>query len=101
MLSERSRQQWTTYAQARAAEGSPFGDRDELHRFLIGVHLRGEALAAGELKGLLDEAGAEGQDREDLVALVESGLALLEFYERLVEAEDANYEDADEAGWRA
>ncbi|MGH9179584.1 MAG: hypothetical protein ACRD0N_13645 [Acidimicrobiales bacterium] len=100
MLSERARQQWTSYAHARSADLSPFGDRDELHRFLVGLHLRGEVLAAGDLKGLLDEAGVAGQEREELVALVESGLALLEAYDRVVEAEDSNYDDADEAGWR-
>lgn len=100
MLSERAHQQWTAYAQARAADVSPFGHRDELYRFLVGIHLRGEVLAAAELKELLDEAGVDGQEREELVALVESGLALLEAYDRVVEAEDGAYEDADEAGWR-
>ncbi|MGH9282703.1 MAG: hypothetical protein ACRD0S_07170 [Acidimicrobiales bacterium] len=100
MLSERARHQWSAYVSARTADLSPFGNRDELHRFLAGIHLRGEVLAAAELKTLLDEAGVEGQEREDLVGLVEAGLALLQAYDRIVDAEDQAYEDVDEAGFR-
>lgn len=100
MLSERARHQWTAYVRARSAEVAPFGDRDELHRFLIGIHLRGEDVAAPELRPLLDEAGLAGEERQDVMTLIESGLALLAAYDRLVEGEDGAYEDSDDHGFR-
>jgi hypothetical protein len=100
MLSDRARHQWTAFATARKADTAPFGRRDELNRFLVGVHLRGEQLTAAELSDLLDEAGVEGQDREELVSLVETGLGLLAFYERQLEVEERGYEDPEGAGFR-
>ncbi len=100
MLSERARHQWTAYAEARAAAAAPFGDRDELHRFLVGIHLRGELLPAPELRALLDEAGLEGSERDEAVTLIDFGLALLAFYDRLVENEDGAYVDAEDHGFR-
>ena len=98
MLSERARHQWTAFATARQAHTTPFGERDELHRFLVGIHLRGEVLAAAELGALLDEAGVEGREREDLATVVEAGLALLSAYDRQVEYEEQTYEEAQDHG---
>lgn len=100
MLSERSRLQWDTYLAARQAQSTPFGHRDELHRFLIGVHLRGEQVAVTELRDLPDKAGADGPDRDALHAFVEDGLALLASYERLIAAEDEAYADGVEGGFQ-
>lgn len=100
MLSDRARHQWRAYTEARAAAAAPFGDRDELHRFLVGMHLRGELLPAAELRGLLDEAGIDGRERDEIVTLIESGLALLDLYDRLVENEDGAYQDAEDHGFR-
>ena len=96
MLSERARHQWTAFAMARLAATAAFGDRDELHRFLVGLHLRGELLSAAELAGLLDEAGLTGADRDDLVTLIESGLALLTSYDRMRGAEERAYAEEEE-----
>lgn len=87
MLSERSRRQWAAYLAAREAQATPFGDRDELHRFLVGVHRRGEELTAPELRDLLEQSGADPAERDTLAAVVEDGLSLLASYERLVAAE--------------
>lgn len=91
MLSQRARLQWDTYVAARQAQATPFGHRDELHRFLIGIHLRGEQVTAAELGELLDGATADAAERDALGALVDNGLALLVSYERQVAAEDASY----------
>lgn len=95
LLSERTRLQWNTYLAAKKAQATPFGDRDELHRFVIGVHLRGELLTAAALRDLLDQATGDGAERDALASFVEDGLALLASYERLVAAEAG---DDDEGG---
>lgn len=100
MLSDRARYQWTAYATARRADTAPFGVGDELNRFLVGIHLRGEQITAAELGDLIDEAGVEGKDREELVTLVETGLGLLSFYERQLQVEERGYEDPEGAGFR-
>lgn len=100
MLSERARLQWDTYVAARKSHATPFGDRDELHRFLIGVHLRGEQLTARELRDLLDIATDEAAERDALLTFVEDGLALLVSYERLTAAEDEAYVDGVQGGFQ-
>lgn len=100
MLSDRSRLQWDTYLAARQAQATPFGHRDELHRFLIGVHLRGEQLAVAELRELLAKAGTDGPERDALHAFVEDGLALLASYERIVAVEDEADVDGVEGGFQ-
>lgn len=90
MLSERSRLQWDTYVAARKAQAAPCGDRDELHRFMIGVHLRGEQLTAPELGDLLDAAGADAAERDAVSTFVENGMALLQSYDRLVDADEGS-----------
>jgi len=97
VLSERSNLQWDTYMAARRAHATPFGNRDELHRFLIGVHLRGEQLTAPEMGELLDRAGADAAERDAIGTFVEDGLALLASYERIVAFEDGAYADSDGA----
>lgn len=98
LLSERARLQWDAYVAAKQAQTTPFGDRDELHRFLIGIHLRGEQLTTGELGELLDQATGEATERVALETLVDDGLALLTSYERIMAAEDAAYDDAAQGG---
>lgn len=98
MLSERARQQWAAFALARTADTAPFGDRDELHRFLIGIHMRGEPLAAAELSALLDDVDLSAGERQELVSFVEWGLALLAAYDRVVEAEDEAYQECTDIG---
>ncbi|MGI8685059.1 MAG: hypothetical protein ACR2MO_08245 [Acidimicrobiales bacterium] len=95
MLSDRSRLQWDTFLAARRAHATPFGDRDELHRFIIGVHLRGEQVTAPDMGELLDKAGAGVSERETVGSFVENGLALLASYERIVAFEDGAYADSD------
>ena len=99
MLSERSKVQWDAYVAARSAQTTPFGHRDELHRFLVGVHLRGEPLTAQELRALLDRVTGDDAERDALAAFVEQSLALLRFYDQLVEGEDDNYSDRAEGGF--
>lgn len=93
MLSERLRRQWDAYLTARAAGPTAFAARDELHRFLAGVHRRGEDLTAAELGELLDAAGAGAADRDALARAVESGLALLTAYDRGADAEEPAHAD--------
>lgn len=100
MLSERARLQWDTYVAARKAHATPFGDRDELHRFVIGITLRGELLTTSELGDLLDKATTDPAERDALAAFIEDGLALLASYERLVEAEEAAYSDGVHGGYQ-
>lgn len=100
MLSERARLQWDTYVAAKQAQTTPFGDRDELHRFLIGVYLRGEQFTAPEMKDLLDKATADVAERDALGTFVEDGLALLASYERLTAAEDEAYFDGAQGGFQ-
>lgn len=100
MLSDRARHQWAAYATARKAATAPFGHRDELNRFLVGLHLRGEQLTAAELSDLIDAAGVHGQDREELVSAVETGLELLAFHQRQLEVEERGYDDPEGAGLR-
>lgn len=95
MLSERSKLQWDTYPAAHRALATPFGDRDELHPFIIGAHLRGEQLTAPELGELLDKGGADAAERDAVASLVENGLALLASYERIVAFEDGAHGDGD------
>lgn len=99
MLSERSRVQWDAYAAARTAQATPFGHRDELHRFLVGVHLRGETPTAQELRELLGKVTADDAERDGLTDFVEQSLALLQFYDRLVDGEDEHYTDRVEGGF--
>lgn len=100
MLSERTRLQWDTYVAARRAQATPFGDRDELHRFLVGVHLRGELLTAPELRDLLDKVTADAAERDALGTFVENGLALLVSYEGLLAAEDEAYNEGAQGGFQ-
>ena len=100
MLSERARLQWDTYVAAKQAQATPFGHRDELHRFLIGIHLRGELLTAPELRELLDSATADATERDALADFIEAGLALLASYERIMAAEDEAYADGAEGGFQ-
>lgn len=100
MLSERTKLQWGTYVAARQARITPFGDRDELQRFLVGLHLRGEELTLPELHALLDQVGLDSAERESLIELVEAGLELLEAYDEIVAAEDAAYDDPEQGGFR-
>ena len=100
VLSDRARLQWDAYVAARRAQLVPFGDRDELHRFLIGIHLRGEVFTEGELAVLVDRATGDASERDALVSFVEGGLALLESYERLTAAEDEAYVDGAEGGYQ-
>ena len=95
MLSERSRLQWDTYLAARRAQTTPFGDRDELHRFVIGVHLRGEQMTAPEPGELLDEGGAGAAERDSMGSVVEIGLALPSSYARIVAFADGAHADDD------
>lgn len=95
MLSERSRLQWETYLAARRSQATPFGDRDELPRFLVGVHVRGEQLTVPELGELLDKAGSVVAERDAIPSFVEDGLALLGSYARIVAYEDGAYADND------
>lgn len=100
MLSERARLQWDTYVAAKKAQATPFGDRDELHRFLIGVHLRGEQFTAPELGELLGKVTADVAERDALATFVEDGLALLASFERLTSAEDEAYVDGAQDGFQ-
>lgn len=95
MLSERSKLQWDTYLAARRAQATPFGDRDELHRFVIGVHLRGEQATVAEMGELIDKASPDTTERDAIGSFVEDGLALLASYERIVSFEDGAYVDND------
>ena len=99
MISERSRAQWVSYVAARLAESTPFGDRDELHRFLVGIHLRGEQLTAPELRELLDLVSADAVERDTLTEFIEGGLALLQSYDRLVDGEDSAYSNQVDGGF--
>ena len=98
MVSDRARQLWSAYVRARGTGTAPFCERDELHRFLVGLHLRSEVLSAAGLASLLDEAGVEGDERQALVEGIESGLALLDAYVRQVGMEDGAYEDVETFG---
>lgn len=100
LLSERARLQWDTYVAARKAHATPFGDRDELHRFLIGIHLRREQLTAPELRDLLAGATDEAAERDALGTFVEDGLALLASYERLTAADEEAYVDGAQGGFQ-
>ena len=98
MLSERSKAEWDAYVAARSAQTTPFGHRDELHRFLAGIHLRGESLTAGELGQLLDQVTDDDAERDSLTDFVEQGLALLQYYDHLVSGENGHGSDGVE-GW--
>ncbi|MDP9389742.1 MAG: hypothetical protein M3Q48_17955 [Actinomycetota bacterium] len=93
MLSERSRSQWDTFVRARASDTAPVLERDELHRFLVGVHLRGEELTAHELKELLDGTDLGDEDRLALTSFVSSALGLLTSYDAILEEDQRAYED--------
>jgi hypothetical protein len=64
----------------------------------VGVHRRGEVLSPAELSALLDEAGVDGAERDELVERVEWGLALLDVYARQVDAEDTAHDEVTEHG---
>lgn len=83
---------------AREAQATPFGHRDELHRFLIGINLRDEQLTAPELRDLLEAVPAP--ERDALAGFIEDGLALLASYDRLVAAEDAAYGEGVHDGYQ-
>lgn len=86
MVSGRSRRDWQAFV---AAAGEQPLDRELLHRFLIGVHRRGEALYAHDFKTLLEEASLPSDTQEELISFVEPALALLRAYDRvLIEDED-------------
>lgn len=93
MLSERSRSQWETFVRARRTGTATVLERDELHRFLVGVHVRGEELTAHELKELLDGTDLDDDDRVALTTFVSSGLGLLVSYDAIVEEDQRAYED--------
>lgn len=98
MSSERSRLQWDGYAQARAGASAVFHARDELHQFPVGAHMRCEVLSTGEVSALLDEAGVEGSERDELAERVQWGLALVDSYARQLEMEDEAYTEVREYG---
>jgi len=98
MVSDRCRLQWGAYAQARGHDTAVFQARDELHRFLVGLHLRGEVLSAADLGSLLDEAGVDAAERDELVERIHWGLALLDSYRARVEEEQAEYDEVREYG---
>lgn len=100
MVSERSRLQWETCVAARQARTTTFSDRDELHRFLVGIHIRGEQLIAPELGHMLEATGADDAERDTLAAFVEDGLALPLAYDNLMEAEDEAYSDGVHGGYQ-
>lgn len=85
MLSERSRSHWETFVRARGSGSAPVLERDELYRFLVGVHLRGEEVTAHELKELLDSADLGDDDRLALTAFVSSALELLASYDAILD----------------
>lgn len=99
MLSDRAREQWAAYVQARGSDTALFDERDELHRFMVGLHVRGEPLSAADLASLLDAAGlAEGDERDGIVSRIEAGLALLDSYERHLNVEHEVYGEVERYG---
>ncbi len=59
MLSECSKLQWDTDLAARRAHATPFGDRDDLRRFVTRVHLRGGQATVAETVDLLYKASPD------------------------------------------
>ncbi|HVM01651.1 MAG TPA: hypothetical protein VM263_03195 [Acidimicrobiales bacterium] len=98
MVSDRGRLQWGAYVQARARDNGVLPAGDELNRFLVGLHMRGEVLAAAELASLLDEAGLEGAERDGLVERIQWGLSLLDAYAHQLDLEESAYEEVHEHG---
>jgi len=70
-------------------------DRATLAPFLVGVHRRGEEVAANELAALLDEAGVPAGERDGLVAYVEAAFHLLDAYDRSLRRDHAAHGDSD------
>lgn len=95
MVSDRARQQWGAFVKVRGADTALFRERDELHRFLVGLQLRGEPLSAADLGALLDEADVDGDAREQLVERIEWGLALLHAYGNQVRLDEDAYDEVD------
>lgn len=98
MVSDRAREQWRAYVRARDRDTALFDERDELHRFVVGLHLRTEMLSTADLGSLLDEAGLDAGEREAVTDGIESGLSLLAAYDQLVRQEDEAYSDVDRHG---
>ncbi|MEO6121675.1 MAG: hypothetical protein ABIW46_09530 [Acidimicrobiales bacterium] len=91
MLSERSRAEW------QALVGGPSGaaallDRHVMAAFLVGVHVRGEEVAAHELADLVDRSALPTDEREGLIGYVESAFHLLEAYDRSVQRDEDFYD---------
>jgi hypothetical protein len=97
MSSQWARLEWDAYVQTRGHDNGPFRANDELNRFLVGVKIRGELLSAAELAALLDEAGVQGAERDDLVARIEWGLSLLDAYTRQRDLADEAYAEVQES----
>ena len=95
-LSEHSLAEWAAFAQSAGPGGLQPADQ-LLHRFLIGVHCRGEELTAHALKTLVDELDVQPDLARDLVSFVPPALALLEAYDRArgVAAADTEGDDTD------
>lgn len=98
MLSDRARLQLDAYVQARGHGNGPFRAPDETARFLVGVKMRGEPFSAAELGALMDGAGAQGAERDELYTRVEWGLSLLDVYVRHLDLEDSAYTEVHEYG---
>ena len=98
MLSDRARLQWDSYVQARGDDKGPFRARDELNRFLVGVRMRGEPVSAADLAALMDEAGVQGAERDELVTRVEWGLSLLDAHAHQLDLEDSAYTEVHQYG---
>lgn len=89
---------WDAYVAARSAQTTPFGDRDELHRFIVGVHLSGEPLTAQDLRELLDRVAGDDAERDALATFIEQSLALLTFYDQRP-GDDDDYDSDQMEGW--
>ncbi len=87
-LSEQSNAQWGAFVQSAGGDASGPLDRELLNEFVIGVHRRGDELSAHELKTLVEELGVEAEMALEIMAFIESGLALLEAYDRSAVATD-------------
>ena len=81
-LSDRSIAEWREFAESVDGTADDPLDRELLNQFLIGVHNRGEELAAHQLKTLVDELDLEPELARELIAFVGPALALLEAYDR-------------------
>lgn len=60
---------------------------------LVGIHVRGEEMTAGELAAILDEVALPEAARDEAVAYIESAVHLLDTYDASVRREEASYDD--------